>query len=143
MAAIGQQPVHVRKDIPGFIGNRLQHALKREAIALVQAGVCDAETIDLVVKSSFGARLGIMGPLEQSDLVGLELTLAIHEVILPDLDVSRSPQRLLVDLVAAGDTGATAGRGFRAWDADARAELQQRLDRELLKGDRRTEPSPD
>jgi 3-hydroxybutyryl-CoA dehydrogenase len=132
LAAVGQHPVHVRKDIPGFIGNRLQHALKREAIALVQAGVCDAETIDTVVKDSFGARLGIMGPLEQSDLVGLDLTLAIHEVVLPDLDVSRAPQKLLVDLVAAGDTGAKTGRGFRAWSPEERLELQQRLDRALL-----------
>jgi 3-hydroxybutyryl-CoA dehydrogenase len=65
--------VLVHRDIPGFIGNRLQHALKREAIALVAAGVCDAETIDDVVKQGFGARLGVLGPLEQSDLVGLDL----------------------------------------------------------------------
>ena len=131
MAAVGQQPVRVNKDIPGFIGNRLQHALKREAIALVQAGVCDAQTVDTVVKSSFGARLGIMGPLEQSDLVGLNLTLAIHEVILPDLDTSRAPQKLLVDLVAAGHTGVTAGQGFRSWTPETRTELQTRLDRTL------------
>ncbi len=131
MAAVGQRPVRVNKDIPGFIGNRLQHALKREAIALVEAGVCDAETVDTVVKASFGARLGIMGPLEQSDLVGLNLTLAIHEVILPDLDTSTAPQRLLVDLVAAGHTGAAAGQGFRSWTPESRAELQTRLDRTL------------
>ena len=131
MAAVGQQPVRVNKDIPGFIGNRLQHALKREAIALVQAGICDAQTVDTVVKLSFGARLGVMGPLEQSDLVGLNLTLAIHEVILPDLDTSRAPQKLLVDLVAAGHTGVTAGQGFRTWTPETRAELQTRLDRTL------------
>jgi len=131
MVAVGQQPVRVNKDIPGFIGNRLQHALKREAIALVQAGVCDAETIDTVVKASFGARLGIMGPLEQSDLVGLNLTLAIHEIVLPDLDTSRAPQKLLVDLVAAGRTGIAAGQGFRSWTPEASAELQSRLDRTL------------
>ena len=139
MAAVGQQPVRVNKDIPGFIGNRLQHALKREAIAMVQAGVCDAETVDTVVKASFGARLGIMGPLEQSDLVGLALTLAIHEVILPDLDTSRAPQKLLVDLVAAGHTGAAAGQGFRQWTPEARAELQSRLDR-ALGGKKVTQP---
>ncbi len=131
LAAVGQQPVRVNKDIPGFIGNRLQHALKREAIALVQAGVCDAETVDTVVKASFGSRLGIMGPLEQSDLVGLNLTLAIHEVILPDLDNSAAPQKLLVDLVAAGHTGANVGQGFRNWTAEERTELQTRLDRVL------------
>jgi len=74
-----------------------------------------------------------MGPLEQSDLVGLNLTLAIHEVVLPDLDVSNAPQRLLVDLVAQGYTGAGVGRGFRSWTPEQKAELQQRLDRELLR----------
>ncbi len=73
-------------DIPGFIGNRLQHALKREAIAMLAAGVADAETIDTVIKDGFGARLGVLGSLEQSDLVGLDLTLAIHETLIADLD---------------------------------------------------------
>ncbi|NVO13084.1 MAG: 3-hydroxyacyl-CoA dehydrogenase family protein [Rhodoplanes sp.] len=132
LAEVGQKPVHVRKDVPGFIGNRLQHALKREAIALVENGVCDAETVDFVVKNSFGARLGLMGPLEQSDLVGLGLTLAIHSVLLSDLDCSRAPQRLLVDKVAAGETGAAVGRGFRDWTPEARAELENRLDAALL-----------
>ena len=132
MREIGQQPVHVKRDVPGFIGNRLQHALKREAIALVQSGVCDAETVDFVIRNSFGARLGIMGTLEQSDLVGLNLTLDIHNVILADLDCSKAPQKLLVDLVAAGKTGATAGEGFRKWTPEERAELQGRLDKALL-----------
>ena len=123
---VGQIPVHVMKDVPGFIGNRLQHALKREAIALVQDGVCDAETVDLVVKNSFGARLGIMGPLEQSDLVGLNLTLDIHAVILRDLDRSVEPQRLLVEKVAAGKLGARVGEGFRKWTPEQRAELESR-----------------
>jgi 3-hydroxybutyryl-CoA dehydrogenase len=133
MHAIGMLPVHVKKDVPGFIGNRLQHALKREAIALVQNGVCDAETVDFVVRNSFGARLGIMGPLEQSDLVGLGLTLDIHKVILADLDRSTEPQRLLVEKVAAGHTGASVGEGFRRWSPDERAELQTRLDRALVR----------
>jgi 3-hydroxybutyryl-CoA dehydrogenase len=129
---VGQIPVHVMKDVPGFIGNRLQHALKREAIALVQDGVCDAETVDLVVKKSFGARLGIMGPLEQSDLVGLDLTLDIHSVVLSVLDRSVEPQRLLVEKVAAGKLGARVGEGFRKWTPEQRAELESRLDRALL-----------
>jgi 3-hydroxybutyryl-CoA dehydrogenase len=132
MTSIGQLPVHVKRDVPGFIGNRLQHALKREAIALVENGVCDAETVDFVIRNSFGARLGIMGTLEQSDLVGLELTLDIHKVILADLDRSTAPQKLLVDLVAAGKTGASVGEGFRTWTPEQRAELQGRLDKALL-----------
>ncbi len=132
MTRVGQMPVHVKRDVPGFIGNRLQHALKREAIALVENGVCDAATVDFVIRNSFGARLGIMGTLEQSDLVGLNLTLDIHKVILNDLDRSTQPQKLLVDLVAAGKTGASVGEGFRAWSAEEKAELQGRLDKALL-----------
>ena len=132
MRLIGQLPVHVRKDVPGFIGNRLQHALKREAIALVQNGICDAETVDFVVRNSFGARLGIMGPLEQSDLVGLGLTLDIHKVVLHELDVTREPQRLLVDLVQSGQTGASVGQGFRSWTKEQAQELRERLDKALL-----------
>ncbi|WP_313805902.1 3-hydroxyacyl-CoA dehydrogenase NAD-binding domain-containing protein [Sphingobium sp.] len=132
LAQAGQLPVHVRKDVVGFIGNRMQHALKREAIALVQNGVCDAETVDFVIRNSFGARLGIMGTLEQSDLVGLNLTLDIHRVILSDLDCSREPQRLLVEKVAAGKTGAAVGEGFRTYTPEQREELVTRLDRALL-----------
>lgn len=132
MRAVGQLPVHVKRDVPGFIGNRLQHALKREAIALLENGVADAATIDFVIRNSFGARLGIMGTLEQSDLVGLNLTLDIHKVILADLDCSKAPQQLLVDLVAAGKTGASAGEGFRKYSPEERAELAGRLDKALL-----------
>lgn len=124
---IGQKPVHVRKDIPGFIGNRMQHALKREAIALVQNGVCDAETVDFVIRNSFGSRLAVMGTLEQSDLVGLNLTLDIHKIILPDLDRSTSPQPLLVELVEQGKLGIKTGEGFRRWTPDEAVELNNRL----------------
>ena len=70
----GKSPVHVKKDVPGFVGNRLQHALWREAIALVEHGICDAETVDTVIKASFGRRLAVLGPLENADLVGTDLT---------------------------------------------------------------------
>jgi 3-hydroxybutyryl-CoA dehydrogenase len=129
--AAGMRPVHVRADIPGFVGNRLQHALKREAIALVAAGVCDAETVDTVVKHGFGARLPYIGPLEQSDLSGLALTLAIHEVLMPSLDVTREPHPLLVEKVRAGELGAEAGRGFRTWRPGEAAALRAGVDRAL------------
>jgi 3-hydroxybutyryl-CoA dehydrogenase len=126
------KPVHVRADIPGFVGNRLQHALKREAIALVAGGVCDAETVDTVVKHGFGARLPYIGPLEQSDLSGLELTLAIHEVLMPSLDVTPEPHPLLVEKVARGETGAAVGRGFRSWEPGDAAALRAEVDRALV-----------
>ncbi|MEK9804595.1 MAG: 3-hydroxyacyl-CoA dehydrogenase NAD-binding domain-containing protein, partial [Curvibacter sp.] len=102
LESIGKTAVEVKKDIPGFIGNRLQHALWREAIALVANGVCDAEAVDKVVKSSFGRRLAVLGPLENADLVGTDLTLDIHQQVLFDLDRQDGPSDYLVQLVAAG-----------------------------------------
>jgi 3-hydroxybutyryl-CoA dehydrogenase len=131
LAAAGRKPVHVRRDIPGFIGNRLQHALKREAIALVAAGVCDAETIDTVVKSGFGARMGVLGPMEQSDLVGLDLTLDISNVLVADLDRSAGPHPFLQDKVKAGKLGMKAGEGFRTWTPEQANEVRERLRRYL------------
>jgi 3-hydroxybutyryl-CoA dehydrogenase len=133
----GMEPVHVMADVPGFIGNRLQHALKREAIALVADGVCDAETLDTVVKRGFGARLGVIGPLEQSDLGGLDLTLKIHEVVMPALDNTPLPHPLLVEKVARGELGAKTGRGFRDWGPGEGQALRERVDAELLEVARR------
>jgi 3-hydroxybutyryl-CoA dehydrogenase len=105
----------------------MQHALKREAIALVAAGVCDAETVDTVVKYGFGLRLPILGPLEQSDLIGLELTLAIHETLMPSLDVTPTAHPLLVEKVAQGKIGAKVGEGFRTWTPEEAQALQSRV----------------
>lgn len=127
LAAAGRQPVHVRRDIPGFIGNRLQHALKREAIALLAAGVADAETIDTVVKTGFGARMAVLGPLEQSDLVGLDLTLDISEVLVGDLDRSSIPHPFLREKVKAGKLGMKAGEGFRRWTPAQADDVRERL----------------
>lgn len=119
--------VHVKRDIPGFIGNRLQHAMKREAIALVDAGVCDAETIDTVVKHSFGSRLAVLGPMEQSDLVGLNLTLDIYKVLFPTLDNSNSPPTLLVDKVSRGELGMKTGTGFREWTPESADKVRNEM----------------
>jgi 3-hydroxybutyryl-CoA dehydrogenase len=131
--AIGRHPVFVHRDIPGFIGNRLQHALKREAIALVAAGVCDAETIDDVVKQGFGARLAVLGPLEQSDLVGLDLTRNIHDTLMPDLDVTPRTQPYLEALVEKGELGMKTGKGFRRWTPEQAEAVRQRLRDALVK----------
>ncbi len=132
LSAVGMSPVHVKKDIPGFIGNRLQHALKRECIALVANGVCDAETVDKVVKEGFGARLAVIGPLEQSDMVGLGLTLDIHKVLIADLDRTPGPDPYLVEKVAKGETGMAVGQGFRKWTPEQAAEVRARLNRFLV-----------
>jgi 3-hydroxybutyryl-CoA dehydrogenase len=127
LTAVGKTPVTVEKDVPGFIGNRLQHALWREAIALVASGVCDAKTVDTVVKASFGRRLAVLGPLENADLVGTDLTLAIHESVLGDLDRTPGPSPYLKDLVAAGKLGMKSGEGFRRWTPEQQAALRRRV----------------
>ena len=137
---VGMSPVHVKKDIPGFIGNRLQHALKRECIALVANGVCDAETVDKVVKEGFGARLAVIGPLEQSDMVGLGLTLDIHKVLIADLDRMPGPDPYLIEKVAKGETGMSVGQGFRKWTPEQAAEVRARLNKFLVDAARNKKP---
>jgi 3-hydroxybutyryl-CoA dehydrogenase len=124
---LGKTPVRVRRDVPGFVGNRLQHALWREAIALIEDGVCDAATVDLVVRGTLGLRLGEMGPIENADYVGLDLTLAIHEAVLPSLNRDTGPSALLRRHVADGALGAKTGRGFLSWPRGAREEAARRL----------------
>ena len=123
----GKTPVTVQKDVAGFVGNRLQHALWREAIALVQNGVCDAETVDTVVKASFGRRLAVLGPLENADLVGTDLTLAIHETVLPEIDATRGPLPYLRQLVENGRLGMKSGEGFRRWTPQQQQALRRRV----------------
>jgi 3-hydroxybutyryl-CoA dehydrogenase len=113
--------------VPGFIGNRLQHALWREAIALVEHGICDAKTVDAVIKASFGRRLAVLGPLENADLVGTDLTLAIHHTVLPDIESRPGPSPYLEALVAAGKLGCKSGEGFRTWSTQDQAALRARV----------------
>jgi len=129
----GKTPVRVKKDVPGFIGNRLQHALWREAISLVENDICDAEAVDTVIKSSFGRRLAVLGPLENADLVGTDLTLDIHENVLSDLERSEAPSPYLAKLVADGRLGMKSGQGFRTWsEADANM-LRERVAHHLTR----------
>jgi 3-hydroxybutyryl-CoA dehydrogenase len=133
LASVGKQPVHVRKDVPGFIGNRLQHALWREAISLVERGICDAETVDKVIKAAFGRRIAVLGPLENADLVGTDLTLAIHKTVLPDIDHRPGPSPYLERLVAEGKLGFKSGEGFRKWSAGEQAALRSKVLQHLKK----------
>lgn len=115
LAKAGKTPVMVEKDVPGFIGNRLQHALWREAVSLVENGICSAKAVDDVVKASFGRRLAVLGPLENADLVGIELTQDIHKQVLFDLETRAEPSPYLQQLRDQGREGMASGAGFRDW----------------------------
>jgi 3-hydroxybutyryl-CoA dehydrogenase len=132
-ADAGKMPAHVKKDVPGFIGNRLQHALWREAVSLVERGICDAETVDNVVKAAFGRRLAVLGPLENADLVGTDLALAIHKTVLPDIDSRPGPSPYLERLVAEGKLGFKSGEGFRKWSPEQQAALRSKVLQHLKK----------
>lgn len=131
-AGVGKKPVMVMKDVPGFVGNRLQHALWREAISIVENGIADAATVDEVVKNSFGLRLPVLGPLENADLVGLDLTWQIHDYILKYIEASPSPSPLLKEKIDAGDLGFKTGNGLQTWTPERMKSVRENLMRHLL-----------
>lgn len=133
LAGAGKTPVRVDKDVPGFIGNRLQHALWREAISLVERGICDAASVDTVIKSCFGRRLAVLGPLENADLVGLDLTLDIHAQVLADLETRQGPSPLLEAMVKRGELGMKSGRGFYDWTPEEASAVRSRVSTHLQK----------
>nr|WP_161225637.1 3-hydroxyacyl-CoA dehydrogenase NAD-binding domain-containing protein [Streptomyces sp. SID8352] len=132
LTAAGKRPVHLRKDIPGFIANRLQHALWREAFALVDAGVCEPETIDMVVLQSFGPRLGTVGPMENADYIGLDLLAGVQDYLLPHLARETSASPLLARLVAENKVGRKTGSGLMDWTPDRDHAVTSRLQSHLI-----------
>jgi 3-hydroxybutyryl-CoA dehydrogenase len=111
---------------------------------LVDEGVCDAETIDTVVKNGFGPRLAALGPMENADLVGLELTLSIHDYLLPRLTPPSQPSVGLRERIASGRTGMEAGEGWRRWPEGSRDEVQAEVSRHLREAAaRRSAGGPD
>ncbi len=129
---VGKYPVMVNNDVPGFVGNRLQHALRREAISIVAQGIASPEDVDLIAKFSFGLRLPVVGPLETVDLGGLDLTQAIQTYLLPELERSTEPLQLILDKVERGELGAKTGKGFYDWSPGRAEEVIQRRDEILI-----------
>jgi 3-hydroxybutyryl-CoA dehydrogenase len=126
--AIGKHPVHCKKDVPGFVANRLQHALWREAISIVERGIADAATVDESLKYGPGLRLPILAPLENADMVGLDLTLSIHNYVLKYLEDSHEPSPLLKEKVEKGELGfKTGGIGFQEWTPEGQKALRANL----------------
>ena len=126
--AIGKHPVHARKDVPGFIANRLQHALWREAISIVEHGIADAATVDESIKYGPGLRLPVLAPLENADLVGLDLVLSIHDYVLKHLEDSHEPSPLLREKVEKGQLGfKSGGVGFQQWTPEEQKALRAEL----------------
>ncbi|GAF43682.1 3-hydroxyacyl-CoA dehydrogenase family protein [Rhodococcus wratislaviensis] len=123
----GKTPVTVNYDVPGFVGNRMQFALWREAMSIVEQGICTAEVVDLVARETFGRRLAAIGPLENADFIGLDLTTAIMDYLLPHLSSATTTPDLVRKVVADGQLGAKTGSGLLDWQEGAREAAEQRL----------------
>lgn len=136
IARIGKEPVKVNQDIPGFIVNRVQTAVLREAADLIARGVASAEDIDKAIKGSMGFRSASIGPLRMADLGGVDAWEDCCAQLLPDMARDTEAPALFKDLVAKGYTGIRAGRGFYSYDRDfQQAELDEVIktrDREFL-----------
>jgi 3-hydroxybutyryl-CoA dehydrogenase len=134
MRGCGSVPVLVRKDKPGFLANRLQHALAREAFAMIDEGVATAEDVDAAVRFGFGFRYLAAGPVLQRDHAGLDVHCAAAATMYPSLSNTTAPARALQDRVAAGRLGMKTGGGFYDWPQDRKDAERQRYDRLLQQG---------
>ena len=115
MTVCGKKPVYCKKDVPGFVANRLQHALWREAFYMVENGIADAKTVDDACKYGPGLRWPVMGPMENSDLVSIQLSKNIHDYILPHLADNHEPSKCLAEMLERGDNGFKTGKGWQEW----------------------------
>jgi 3-hydroxybutyryl-CoA dehydrogenase len=113
MDALGKAPVVLPRQLPGFVANRLQYALLREAFALVEQGVCTYEDVDRALTRGLGARWAAIGPFETMDLGGLDVFATVAENLLPELSNGAEPPAFLGEAVAAGALGVKSGRGLR------------------------------
>jgi len=141
----GKVPVVVNKDTPGQLGNRLQMALVREAVNIVERGIADAEAVDLAARTGFGLRLPVYGILEHQDMVGLDLGIRVVDYVTRDLNNEPGAPRLMRQMVERGELGVKTGKGFYDWSKRDPEEVRARRDNfvlEFLKAERkRREPA--
>jgi 3-hydroxybutyryl-CoA dehydrogenase len=134
MTACGMVPVTVKKDLPGFLANRLQHALSREAFDMVDAGIASLEDIDKAVRFGFGFRYLAAGPVMQRDHAGLEVHGAAGASIYPSLNNSPNIAKCLSDRVASGKLGMKTGEGFFPWTSETIKAERKRYESLLRAG---------
>jgi len=128
----GKKPIRCLKDVPGFVANRLQHALWREAVSIVEQGIADAATVDEAIKTAFAVRLPVLGPMENMDMIGLDLVLSIHQTVLPAIESKPGPSPLLEEKVKNGELGFKTGKGFQTWTPEQVTQSRDKLNEYLL-----------
>ena len=132
LTAIGKTPAIIEKEALGFVGPRLQAALIREAFAIVEQGIASAETVDLVVRNSFGRRLSVAGPFEVFELAGWDLVLAAFEELYKDLNSASDINPLLRQMVESGKLGVKSKEGFYSWTDEKIQQLRERMNNALI-----------
>jgi 3-hydroxybutyryl-CoA dehydrogenase len=130
---IGKKPVKCMKDVQGFIANRLQHAIWREALYIVEAGIADAATVDEALRYGPGLRWPHLGILENVDMIGTDLSLDIQRGVIPYLADNKEPSKFLERLVSEGKLGFKTGEGYQKWTEDAIAVSRAGLREYLIK----------
>lgn len=125
---LGKEPVRVQKDIPGFASNRLQYAILREALHLVEAGVLSPEDVDRTLKNGVGFRYPWLGPLETVDLGGLDVFHTIAQYLFKELSTMQTSPDFFDQLAADGKYGIKTGEGFYQYGPDARDEILRKRD---------------
>ncbi|MDE0085299.1 MAG: 3-hydroxyacyl-CoA dehydrogenase family protein [Candidatus Poribacteria bacterium] len=133
LTSIGKTPAIIEKEALGFVGPRLQAALIREAFAIVEQGIASAETVDLVVRNSFGRRLSIAGPFEVFELAGWDLVLDAFEELYKDLNSSPEINPLLKKMVESDKLGVKSGEGFYQWSEERQQALRNRMSQALIR----------
>ena len=131
LIAMQLEAVVLDRAAPGFVGNRLQFALLREALHIVKSGIASAEVVDQVMRASLGRRYAMVGPLEAADMTGLSTVQDICRHLLPELATGSDMMSLVADKVANGDTGLRSGQGFYRWDDSRKEYIQQRREHQL------------
>ncbi len=129
--SIDKKPVLVKKDIPGFLANRIQHALMREALSLVQEGIATPEDIDDAVRYSFGFRYAAVGPMTQKEISGWDGMANAAKEIYPSLSNIATLPPKVVQMMAEGKTGMKAGEGFRKWTPEEISQVSDSYSRRL------------
>ncbi len=124
----GKVPVLLRKDVPGQLGNRIQHAMVRECMHIVAEGIASPEDVDNAIKSGFGIRLPVYGIFEHGDLVGLDLVKRVQDTVLPSLSSAQAALDIHNRKIAAGELGARTGKGFLEWPAGKAEQVRARRD---------------
>lgn len=132
VASMNKKPILLNKELPGFIGNRLQYALFREAQALLDAGAATKEDIDAAVTYSIGRRLPVTGPLMTADMGGLDVFSAISNYLFEDLATDQQSGETLTKLVEQGTLGDKSGKGFYEWDAAASEKINTEREQTLI-----------